>query len=117
MPKNYHYICSECGLLQERYRNSMFCSLCNGALVRVGDIPDRMKEVTKLALKHKLTWRKRSNFYWLLRLIQEVGELALALIGRHRHRPQHELKQIVSIAVNWLDKLEVEAVTNGNGKE
>jgi PHP family Zn ribbon phosphoesterase len=116
MPKNYHYICSECGLLQERYRNSMFCALCGGALVRVGDIPERMKEVTKLALKHKLTWRKRSNFYWLMRMLQEIVELAMALAGRHHDPPERELQQIASIAVNWLDKLEVEAATNGNGE-
>ena len=35
-------------------------------------------------------------------LIEEVGELAEALAGKHEHSPEYELIQIGGIAINWL---------------
>lgn len=38
----------------------------------------------------------------LAMLLEEVGELALALEGRHEHPPEYELVQIGGIVLNWL---------------
>ena len=48
-------------------------------------------------------WRGMPSYYWLTRLVEEVGELAQALTARHEHSPDYELLQIASIAINWLD--------------
>ena len=37
-------------------------------------------------------------------LLQEVGELALALEGKHEHPPAVELVQIGGIILNWLHR-------------
>lgn len=36
-------------------------------------------------------------------LMEEVAELALSLQGKHVHTPELELREIASIAINWLD--------------
>lgn len=56
-----------------------------------------------LVAQHSETWRKEPESYWLSRLIEEVGELAMALNDRHEHTPELELRQIAAIAINWLD--------------
>ena len=58
--------------------------------------------VTELARFHKLMWRDESESYWLSQLIEEVAELAAALLGKHDDPPEWELMQIASIAINWL---------------
>ena len=63
-------------------------------------------EALKLKERHRNTWRNRSNLFWLIGLLEEVGELTLSLIGLHKHPPDLELKQIATIALNWLEKRE-----------
>ena len=62
-----------------------------------------VREVLTLMLDNRERWRDRDNNYWMARLTQEVGELASSLIGDHDDPPEHELRQIASIALNWLD--------------
>lgn len=58
-----------------------------------------------LALKEKrgTHWRDQDEHYWIARLMQEVGELSSSLVGDHLDSPDHELRQIASIALNWLE--------------
>lgn len=62
------------------------------------------EEVIKLKREHCRTWRDKSDWFWLLGLLEEVYELSLSLIGLHRHLPETELRQIATIAMNWLEK-------------
>ena len=62
-----------------------------------------VEEVLKIADMHQHTWRDQSETFWALGLIQEIGELSGALIGRHHHTPDMELRQIAAICINWLD--------------
>lgn len=62
-----------------------------------------IEEVIELKQKHSETWRKKSEFYWLSRLMQETGELASALVNDHEHSVDWELAQIASITLNWLE--------------
>ena len=48
-------------------------------------------------------WRDQPVVYWLGRLIEEIGELSGTLIGSHKGPVGHELRQIASICINWLD--------------
>lgn len=59
-------------------------------------------EVQELVQQHSLTWRGRSQWFWLRKLFLEVCELAMALAGLPKDSPDHELKQIAAIAINWL---------------
>ena len=65
-------------------------------------------EMCKLAKRCDGLWRDRDDSYWLMRLVQEVGELASSLACDHDDTPEHELKQIGSIAINWLAKREAQ---------
>lgn len=58
---------------------------------------------------HRDTWSGANNAQWLCGLLEEVGELCLALAGLHRHSMtsqtatiRWELTQIGGIAINWL---------------
>lgn len=62
-----------------------------------------LKQVTQLMYKHRYTWRDRSQWYWMYRLLLEVGELGLSLIGLHRGPVEWELLQISSICLNWRE--------------
>ena len=50
------------------------------------------------------TWRNEPEEYWLMRLMQEVGELASSLANDHDDPPDWELMQIRAICGNWLLK-------------
>lgn len=52
-------------------------------------------------------WSMKNDSYWLARLMQEVGELASAIVEDHEHPPETELLQIASICLNWLEKRDV----------
>lgn len=67
--------------------------------------PDVEPVASVLALmrEHEQTWRDKPDSYWLAGLSKEVLELSAALQGRHEHRPEVELRQIASIALNWLN--------------
>ncbi len=62
------------------------------------------KSVIQLKREHRYTWRDKPDWFWWLGLLEEMWELALALIGLHRHSPDSELRQIAAIAMNWLEK-------------
>jgi len=68
-------------------------------------------EVEKVVLELKRQYSgyawDQGNGRWLYRLVEEVVELALALLHLHRHSASLELQQIASIAMNWLEILEV----------
>lgn len=63
--------------------------------------------VCDLAFFHDKTWRDQPEMYWLSRLMEEVGELAMALNDRHERDlppdPDLELREIASICINWLE--------------
>ena len=63
-----------------------------------------MKYLIEHALEHRHLWRDEGDHYWLARLQQEVAELVLALDGQHDDPPSHELGQIATICINWLEK-------------
>jgi hypothetical protein len=69
----------------------------------ISEYPPVSVDVLKLVEKYNHKWRLENNSYWLARLVQEVGELASSLSDKHEHLPEHELRQIASIAINWLD--------------
>ena len=56
--------------------------------------------------KSRGTWREENDSYWLAGLVEEIGELAEALLEDDPSNADHELRQIASIALNWLDKRE-----------
>jgi hypothetical protein len=60
--------------------------------------------VIQFKRKHQQTWRDKPDWSWFAGLIGEVWELALSLIGLHKHPPEVELRQISAIAMNWLEK-------------
>lgn len=64
--------------------------------------------VENKANQHKAKWRDQPETYWLARLMQEVGELASVMAGDHDDTIEHELVQIASICINWLDMRDVE---------
>lgn len=66
-------------------------------------------EVMDLAISHEKTWQNLDESLWFHGLVSEVTELAGALAKAHRHTPDHELKQIAAICLNWLRKREREA--------
>jgi hypothetical protein len=59
--------------------------------------------VLRVANNHIETWRNLPESKWYLGLMEEMAELGLALVGEHQHLPDHELRQIAAIAINWLD--------------
>ena len=62
----------------------------------------QLRPVAYLVREHWSTWRDKDDCYWLVQLVEEVGELAQSLVGEHEHEPELELAQIASICVNWL---------------
>ncbi len=60
------------------------------------------RSVIHLAREHAQTWQDRRQWYWARGLLEEVGELLLALLGLHRHSPIYELMEISSICLNWI---------------
>lgn len=63
-------------------------------------------EALRMAHYHDRTWRYDSDDRWFAGLAAELGELGDALYDRHEHPVKHELEQIASIALNWLDMLD-----------
>ena len=58
--------------------------------------------VLDLMRQHDQTWHDESQGYWLMRLVEEVGELASSMAGHHEDPIDWEVMQIASIALNWL---------------
>ena len=66
---------------------------------------DQLKELLELKERYKDQWRDKPQSYWLARLMQEVGELGSSLVGDHDDSVEHELKQIITIGMNWLEMI------------
>ena len=66
-----------------------------------------MRPAEEIVVKHRrkyLThWRTKSNLYWFVCLVEEVFELGFALLRLHRHSPNHELRGIASVCINWIE--------------
>ena len=66
-------------------------------------------DILALQAQHSNTWRDMPEVYWLGRLIQEVSEIAVSLVGEGEHANatvhsvDFELKQVASICINWLE--------------
>ncbi len=58
------------------------------------------------AARYSHHWHNRSIIYWFYRLLREVFELGLALLKIHSEPPEHELVQIASICINFINYLE-----------
>lgn len=65
-----------------------------------------MKRLIEYAKDHQHLWRDEHESYWLARLQQEVAELVLTLDKQHDGPREHELLQIATICINWLDMRE-----------
>ena len=66
------------------------------------DVAEAAHQAYALAIEHIDTWEGEPESRWLQGLVEEVGELASSLAGRHEHTPDLELLQIAAIAINWL---------------
>lgn len=66
-------------------------------------LKDYSEAILNLAIYHRETWRNKHQWFWFLSLLEEVLELGLSLLGLHKDRPEHELKQIAAICINWWD--------------
>ena len=75
-----------------------------------------LERVLYLTAEHVRTWRDRGNWYWFLGLLEEVVELALSLVGLHGDPPEHELRQVASICLNWLDLRAERALRQGGAQ-
>ena len=62
-----------------------------------------MKQILQYKQSYQDYWRRQPEEWWLARLLQEVGELADTLTGETNDPVEHELRQIASICMNWLD--------------
>lgn len=66
------------------------------------------EQVLELKQKHAGTWRNRPQGYWFRRLMEEAGQLGMALIGRDKTAVTLQLQRIASICLNWLEMREGE---------
>ena len=63
--------------------------------------------------RYKECWQEAGDGYWLGRMMQEVGEVA-QIVHDASYPPEvddpllHELAQIASIAMNWMEKIHAE---------
>jgi len=62
-----------------------------------------MKQILQYRHRYRDYWRRQPEEWWLARLMQEVGELADTMTGETGDTRNHELRQIASICINWLD--------------
>jgi hypothetical protein len=63
-----------------------------------------LHDIVELKVLHEYTWKNEDDKTLFIRLTAEVAELGGAIIGTHEHSPEHELKQIASICLNWLER-------------
>lgn len=63
-----------------------------------------LAEIVELANHYdaQRTWQERDEYRWLAGIVEELGELAEALDGKHEHPPETEIKQIASVSINFL---------------
>ena len=85
----------------------VFCDLCGFATVEKEEWANRKQillDVLELTGEHVSTWNDKDDTHWMNGLTEEVSELYHSLNNNHHHTPERELKQIASIALNWLAK-------------
>lgn len=70
---------------------------------RLRPAAEAWRQVFELQAKYSTHWRLNDETYWLARFMEEVGELAGALVGNHVGPVEWELSQLAAIALNWLD--------------
>jgi hypothetical protein len=70
---------------------------------RLRPAAEAWRQVFELQAKYSTHWRLNDEAYWLARFMEEVGELAGALVGNHVGPVEWELSQLAAIALNWLD--------------
>ena len=63
-----------------------------------------MRDVLVYKNRFREYWTDQPDSYWFMRLMQEVGELADTFMEETQDDRAHELRQIASICLNWLDK-------------
>lgn len=82
--------------------------------VPMSDLRPAEELVVRHRRKYLTYWRERENLYWFIRLVEEMIELGLLLVGLlqysqkkgwHKESPQRELMGIASICINWLEML------------
>jgi hypothetical protein len=83
---------------------------------------EHVKLVLRLQAAYQEHWRDQPEELWLGGLVEELKELKNALKGEHSDSPDHELVQIASIALNWLEHRgadcdEIEASLSRNLKQ
>ena len=99
----------DCGPITERI-------LADPDVVRRETIEELLSPTQRAVLdlqqehRQKRTWHHRPEAYWMMRLIEEVGELASSIAGRHEHAPDLELQEIASICLSWLERREIKAI-------
>lgn len=62
-----------------------------------------MKQTLEYKRKYITYWRDKPEHWWSARLLQEVGELGDTFTGETNEPRSHELRQIASMCLNWLD--------------
>jgi hypothetical protein len=58
----------------------------------------------ELAEAYKTSWLDETDDYWMLRMLEEIGELAGTLTDRHDDPTELELMQISAMCLNWVRK-------------
>ena len=71
---------------------------------QVSTVPQIALGIEELAMGYPDWWPNKPDTYWLMRLMQEVGEAASALAGDHEGPLNWELCQIAGICMNWLGR-------------
>lgn len=69
-----------------------------------------VEALVRNAEKHEARWTKGPNHPgYMFSLVEELGELATALQGKHEHPPELELLQLGGLIINWLQAMGVDA--------
>lgn len=95
----------ECSCIEDKVAEATAQLRAENERLRVTLESEPLASVMKLANHHYCvgTWQGESEDHWLAGLAEEVLELTAALGGKHEHSPDVELRQIASIALNWLN--------------
>ena len=70
------------------------------------ELTPREAEVIQMKRAHEGVWKDKSTFEWFMGLMEEVAELADALLKVHEGPVSHELAQIAAICINFSELLD-----------
>jgi hypothetical protein len=90
-------------ILRERNDAHLALAEARAEVERLRPAAEAWRQVFELQAKYSTHWRLNDETYWLARFMEEVGELAGALVGNHVGPVEWELSQLAAIALNWLD--------------